>query len=265
MLEVVMDKFVEGDSYVTPEDRHRKILDKALMGGRHYFYSRYLKNLLRYRREVLSGKYDNEAWVKSAYETLELVEDCGGKFEISGLDNLKTIKKPVVFVSNHMSTLETHILPLLIEPYLDVTFIVKESLIKTPIFGHILQSREPVAVSRENPREDLIKVFTEGKKILNGGRSIIIFPQSFRTTVFKEEDFNTLGVKLALKADVSIVPVALKTDLWSSGKILKDFGPLKRENVAHFAIGKEIPITANRKEIHAKIINFIKGKLDTWE
>jgi len=259
-----MDKFIKGDSYVTPEDRHRKLLDKALLGGRHYFYSRYLKNLLRYRKEVLSGKYDNEAWVKSAYETLELVEDCGGRFEISGLDNLKTIKRPVVFVSNHMSTLETHILPLLIEPYLDVTFIVKESLIKTPIFGHILQSREPIAISRENPRADLIKVFTEGKKVLDGGRSIILFPQSFRSAEFKEEDFNTLGVKLAVKAGVSVVPVALKTDLWSNGKILKEFGSLKRERIAHFAIGKEISITGNRKEIHAEVIDFIKNKLDSW-
>lgn len=36
---------------------------------------------------------------------------------------------PVVFVSNHMSTLETFVFPCIIAPVMKVTFVVKDSLV----------------------------------------------------------------------------------------------------------------------------------------
>ena len=37
---------------------------------------------------------------------------------------------------------------------LEVTFVVKQSLVNYPVFRHVLGSRNPIAVTRDNPRED---------------------------------------------------------------------------------------------------------------
>jgi 1-acyl-sn-glycerol-3-phosphate acyltransferase len=105
-----------------------------------------------------------------------------------------------------------------------VTFVVKKSLLNYPYLGPVLASREPLAIGRTNPREDFMTVMEGGKKHLSQGRSVIIFPQGSRKPIVEETDFNTLGVKLARKAGVPIIPIALKTDVWGEGTIIKDIG-----------------------------------------
>jgi len=83
-----------------------------------------------------------------------------------------------------MSILETFVLPCLIQPHRDVTFVVKESLITYPLFGQVMRSRQPVVVGRDNPREDLKTVLEEGQKRLEANISIIIFPQTTRSVEF---------------------------------------------------------------------------------
>jgi 1-acyl-sn-glycerol-3-phosphate acyltransferase len=109
-----------------------------------------------------------------------------------------------------MGILETFLFPCLISPIHTVTFVVKKSLITHPIFGPIMRSRDPITVNRENAKEDFQIVMKEGKEKLNNGISIIIFPQSTRTTEFIPENFNSLGVKLAKSAGAKVIPIAIK-------------------------------------------------------
>jgi 1-acyl-sn-glycerol-3-phosphate acyltransferase len=195
---------------------------------------------------------------------MELIEGCGGRFHIRGIANLAASQEPVVFISNHMSTLETFVLPCLIEPYRDVTFVVKESLIKNPFFGPIMRSRDPVTVGREHPKEDFKIVMDKGRKILAGGRSIIIFPQSTRTTRFEPENFNTLGIKLAKAAGVKVIPIAIKTDFWANGNIVKDFGPIDRHKPIHITFGEPLGVEGSGKLEHQRTIDFIQEHLEQW-
>ena len=183
---------------------------------------------------------------------------------IRGMQYLQELSGPVVFVSNHMSTFETQILPGIIVPHQEVTFVVKESLLTHKLFGPIMRFQRPVAVKRDNPREDFKRVMEDGQKILDGGRSIIIFPQSTRDRVFDPEQFNTLGVKLAARAGVPIVPVALKTDFWDNGKGIKDFGPLKRKRHVHFEFGAPLMVTGSGKETQEQVLDFILSRLRHW-
>jgi len=130
------------------------------------------------------------------------------------MENITKSPEPVLFIGNHMSTLETMILPCLISPLRNVTFVVKESLVKHPLFGDVMRSRDPIIVGRTDPRKDLEAVMNGGMELLSKGISIVIFPQSTRNVIFKPEEFNSLGVKLAKKAGVQVVPIALKTDFW---------------------------------------------------
>jgi 1-acyl-sn-glycerol-3-phosphate acyltransferase len=163
-----------------------------------------------------------------------------------------------------MSALETFVLPCIIQPLKDTTFVVKESLIDYPVFGPVMRSRNPVVVGRTNPREDLKAVLNGGTEILSSGRSIVIFPQTTRAPVFNPSEFNTIGVKLAKKADVPVVPIALKTDAWGNGRRLKDFGRIDPSKKVYFSFGKPMRVKNRGVEEHNAIIAYIEEHLKKW-
>ena len=137
----MLTKYFTSDEYHTSKSTRRALLDKAALNTRFYFVSKYVSIVLKTRRQALRGMYDTEAWAVSSFDIFKLIESCGGKFHITGLDNIRRCPEPVVFVSNHMSTLETMILPCIIAPERKVTFVVKDSLVTNPFFGAVMRSR----------------------------------------------------------------------------------------------------------------------------
>jgi len=228
------------------------------------FYSKFLAIVFRASQKAKRGKYDNPAWCKSSYGVLRSLEKKGVKFEISGINFIEQIEKSCVFIGNHMSMMETVVLPIIIQPIRDVTFIVKQPLLDYPVFKHVMRSRDPIAVTRTNPRQDLKDVINGGIDRLNRGISIIVFPQTTRTNLFDPNQFTTIGVKLAQKANVPIVPLALKTDAWSNGKRLKDFGKINPSKKVCFAFGEPMWVKSRGSEEHQVIIDFIQKKLQEW-
>lgn len=260
----IVEQFFKNDSYDTPADAKRSIFDIIALGTRWYFVSRYASTIVKGRSKAVKNEYDSQKWAESSYDVLNAVEACGGKVHIRGMDNIRELSEPVVFISNHMSTLETFLFPCIIAPVMDVTYVVKKSLVTNPIFGPVMRSRNPVVVSRINPREDLVTVMTKGKELLQKGTSLIIFPQSTRTKEFIPEQFNTLGIKLAKEAGVRAVPIAIKTDFWGNGKVFKDIGPVDRSQHVHITFGKPFSITGAGKTEHKAVIEFISGHLKEW-
>lgn len=256
-----MKPYFTGSTYDTPDDLPRRLGDRLFFNTRWYFVSSYLKEVIKASSQTRKGIYDKPAWVKSSYNVMRLIEGCGGRFHLRGLENLHKCQGPVVFISNHMSTLETFVFPCIIAPLMDITFVVKQSLVKMPLFGPVMRSRNPIVVTRRNPREDFETVLTEGKKLLAGGVSVIIFPQGTRSVSFNPAEFNSLGIKLARAAGVPVVPVAIKTDFWGNGKYLKDFGPLHRDEPIWMVFGEPLKVQGNGKEEHQRVIEFIEKNL----
>jgi 1-acyl-sn-glycerol-3-phosphate acyltransferase len=69
---------------------------------------------------------------------------------------------------------------------------------------------------------------------------------------------------LAARAGVPVVPIALKTDAWGVGKLIKDFGKVHPETMVHFYFGDPLIISGNGRVEHEKITGFIQGKLAEW-
>jgi len=251
-------------AYYTPEKAGKSLWERIIHCNRLYFTAKFAWIVLKTRGEAIRGIYDTRAWADSSFYILRFIEKTGGRFRITGMENIAKDPSPVVFIGNHMSTLETMVLPSIIAPLREVTFVVKESLVKHPFFGHVMRSRDPIVVGRRDPRKDLEEVMTKGAELLSRGISIVIFPQSTRSIEFKPEDFNTLGVKLAKKAGVSVVPIALKTDFWGQGKIIRELGPLDHKKPVCFKFGEPVPVTGNGKIENQKIIDFIQSSLRDW-
>jgi 1-acyl-sn-glycerol-3-phosphate acyltransferase len=125
-------------------------------------------------------------------------------------------------------------------------------------------SRDPIVVGRSDPRKDLEAVMNGGAELLAKGISIVIFPQSTRSLEFKPEEFNSIGVKLAKKAGVPVVPVAIKTDFWGNGKLIKELGPIDSNKTIHIKFGEPFSVTGNGKEENSRIISFIQSSLSEW-
>ncbi len=228
------------------------------------FYLRLLTLVVKASRMAKQGRYDTKEWCESSLTTLRALEQTGITVEVTGLDNFRTLDGPCVFIGNHMSTLETFVLPVLISSFKEATFVVKQSLVEYPVFKYVMRARNPITVGRANARDDLKAVLEGGAERLKAGASIIIFPQTTRTPVFAPEQFNSIGIKLAKKAGVPVVPIALKTDAWGNGKLLKDFGKIEPAKTVHFAFGKPLRIRDRGSEEHQQIIDFITEKLKGW-
>lgn len=260
-----MQKGYFGSSeYDTPVKDKPTICDRLLTDSRLYFTLKYAYIVFRTRSEARRGIYDTKAWSDSSYYIFRFIERTGGRFHISGMENITKSPGPVIFISNHMSTLETMIFPCIIAPHREVTFVVKESLVKHPLFGDVMRSRNPIVVGRKDPRKDLEAVMTGGMELLSKNVSLIIFPQSTRSLEFRPEEFNSLGVKLARKAGVPVVPVAIKTDFWGNGKIIKELGPLDHRKPIYIRFGEPFRVTGSGKEENNRIIEFIQENLEKW-
>ncbi|MEZ5083698.1 MAG: lysophospholipid acyltransferase family protein [Bacteroidales bacterium] len=256
--------YFKEDTYQTNPNTPRLFMDKMVFNSRIVFLIKFIGHVFKASSKARKGQYNTADWAKSSNDIFKLIERCGGRFSLSGLDNIAKAGGPVIFVSNHMSILETMIFPGIIAPRKETTFVVKENLITYPVFGAVMRSRNPIVVSRSNSREDLMTVLTKGQELLSKGISIVIFPQHTRNVQFKPEEFNSLAVKLAAKAGVKVVPIAIKTDFWTNGKYLKDFGAIHRDRTIHMAFGEPMPVVGTGKEEHKKIVDFIAKHLERW-
>ncbi len=192
------------------------------------------------------------------------MESVGVQVEITGIRHVEQLAGPCVVIANHMSVMETNVLPGIIQPVRPVTFVVKQSLLDYPLFKHVMRSCDPIAVTRTDPRGDLRAVLEGGTQRLGRGISIIVFPQTTRAVEFDPAAFTTIGVKLAGRAGVPVVPLALLTDAWGNGKYIKEFGRIDASLKAHFAFGEPLQVQGRGADEHQAIIDFITGKLHDW-
>lgn len=228
------------------------------------FHAQFVWIVFRASWQAMRGKYDDEAWGDSSLAVLRALESVGVQFEIRGIDYLREAEGPVLVIGNHMSSLETMILPCLVQPIKKVTFVVKQSLLTYPVFRHVMRSRDPVAVTQTDPRQDLKTMLEGGLDRLRRGISLIVFPEGARSPLFNSKRFNSIGVKLAGRAGVLIVPVALMTDAWGQGKPFADFGRIDPARKVRFAFGPAIEVTGRGAVEQEAIIQFLQHHLEKW-
>ena len=112
-----------------------------------------------------------------------------------------------------------------------------------------------------------MRVFSEGVARIKEGHSILIFPQGSRERVFSRKLYSSIGAKLAEKAGVPVMPIAVKTDCDPTrpdGKgFMKDFGTVDPSKDIRLRCGT--PIEGTAKEMHQKVFDWIKAQLEEWE
>lgn len=142
---------------------------------------------------------------------------CGIRVRVIGRENLPTT--PFVALSNHQSSWETYYLQRTLRP---VSTILKRELLRIPIFGWGLAAVKPIAIDRNNPRQALKEVLSQGKARLTQGNNVIVYPEGTRTPFGKTGNYGRSGAALAIAASVPVVPVAHNAGkYWPAHKFLK--------------------------------------------
>lgn len=251
------------DSY---ESTPRPVSPLARAFPTTHFYANMLWTLFVASQVAAEGEMDNNYWAARAWWIVEDLEAVGVRFDVQNLRAYVDLDGPCVIIGNHMSTLETFLMPIFLLPHRPLTFVIKESLLHTPMFRPIMRTRWPIAVSRTNPRVDLATVLREGEVRLRAGWSVTVFPQTTRSRYFEAAQFNSIGIKLAKRAGVPVIPLALKTDAWGTGARgpLKDLGVVRPREPVRLHFGDPLTITGNGRAEHEAVATFIRDKLAAW-
>ena len=72
------------------------------------------------------------------------------------------------------------------------------------------------------------------------------------------------GVKLASRAGIPVIPVAVKTDFQSNGKFIKDMGHVYPEKALYFKFGEPVAVEGKGRQAHQQVIEFISENLTAW-
>jgi 1-acyl-sn-glycerol-3-phosphate acyltransferase len=249
------------NGYQTPPDIRRPAVGRWDAA----YYLQLFWIVIRAGRAARRSGYGRDRWFLDAVRTLRLVEACGGTVSVSGVEHVPGPGTPVVFTANHMSLIETFLLPgALINALQDVTIVLKTDLLRYPFFGRVLRGLGPITVTRRDPRADLRAVLRQGAERLGRGQSVLVFPQATRTAHFAPDAFNTLGVKLASRAGVPMVPIALQTDFQENGRWIKEVGPIRRARPVRFRFGAALNPGGNGRAAHAACVDFIARTLACW-
>lgn len=126
------------------------------------------------------------------------------KINVSGLEKIPT--EPVLFVSNHQSFADIPIFVAAIDR--QIGFIAKYELSKIPLFGDWIKAVRSVFIHRGAGRESL-KAIEEAIVLLNKGYTLGVFAEGTRSRGPNTQEFKKGSLKLAVKAGVKVVPVAI--------------------------------------------------------
>lgn len=169
---------------------------------------------------------------------------CGVNYQVTGSENVPD--GAAIIFSKHQSTWETYALQLFFPAQ---TWVLKRELMWVPFFGWGLAVLKPIAIDRSSGRKAIKQVIEQGKKRLDDGIWVTIFPEGTRVAPGEYKKWGIGGAILAEHSGYPVVPVAHNAgEFWGRRKFLKKPGtiqviigpPIKTEGLKATEINHQI-------------------------
>lgn len=180
--------------------------------------------------------------------------------EVKGLEHIKQVKAPVIFVCNHLSNSDGLILNKVLKPY-DVTFVAGMKLSNDPITNMGINIVKTITIKPNSADKDAISKVVH---TLKSGNNVAIFPEGTRSRVGSMIEAKRGIVLIARLTKAPIIPIGI----WGTEKLLpinKD-GNMSGEKFNYaevkVKIGEPITLPAKEKEedkhsYEERTLNFI--------
>ncbi len=143
------------------------------------------------------------------------------KITIKGKENINTNQKFFI-ASSHQSMFETFFLQIIFDGPI---FILKNELLKIPIFGWYLKKIGSISIKRNKITKENLGFFDDIVKHINkSNRPLIIFPQATRVLPDERPPFKKGVAKIYEKLKINCLPLAINSGtVWPKNGKKKSF------------------------------------------
>jgi 1-acyl-sn-glycerol-3-phosphate acyltransferase len=126
-----------------------------------------------------------------------------GRFEIHGFENIP-VRGPFLLVCNHQSDLD----PALIQSIIPrpVYAVAKSGLFSAPVIGWVLRRLHCIPVRRYQVDPQSVRT---ALRLISRGRGVAIYIEGERSWDGRLQDYRSGTIRLALRAGVPVIPVAI--------------------------------------------------------
>lgn len=175
----------------------------------------------------------------------KMMDSAGATMVVKGKENLPK-KGPVVYMATHKGLFDSPVMALVVENDFPI-FIGKDETKKMPVIGKWFDATGSIYLARDDMKQSL-QAILKGIDELKNGQSIVIFPEGSRMKGKEMGTFKAGSFKLATKANVPIVPIAIQ----NTHKILEEKGKIQKTTV-YVNIGKPVDVASLTPEEKKKL------------
>jgi 1-acyl-sn-glycerol-3-phosphate acyltransferase len=133
----------------------------------------------------------------------------GVDYRLHGEENLPaaTDMRRVILCPKHQSTWETFYFASM-TPH-PLAYVFKKELLRIPVFGWAIGSLGMIHIDRSKKSEAWSKVAEQGRKIMDEGKWVIMFPEGTRIERGKKGNYKSGATRLAIATDALVIPIAV--------------------------------------------------------
>jgi len=206
-----------------------------------------LKWIVPYRILAWLGKL----WGQANLKALAIL--CGLTYRVHGLHHIP--QETCIVMSKHQSAWETIALRGILPPC--NSWVIKRELLRIPFFGWGMSALEPIALDRKSGSQAIKQLLREGKKRLDSGRWVVIFPEGTRVATGQRIKYNVGGAILSEKTGYPILPIAHNAGIFWVRR-----GFIKYPGVVDLVIGDLISTHGLKAaEINQQVEDWIEGSV----
>lgn len=148
---------------------------------------------------------------------------CGLRYTVEGLENIP--EGGHISMWKHSSAWETLAQMFVFPPQ---AWVLKREIMWIPVIGWATWLMEPIAIDRRAGHNAVREVVTQGRRRLEQGRWVLVFPEGTRVAPGQFKKYGISGAILASESGRKIVPVAHNAGLyWGRRGLLKKPGTIR--------------------------------------
>ena len=126
----------------------------------------------------------------------------GVRYRVQGMEHLPTgSTSPAILLVKHQSTYETFLMPVIM-PH-PLAYVFKKELLKVPFFGWGIGCLDMIHIDRSQRAQAFNKVVAQGRKLLDRGVWVIMFPEGTRIARGERGTYKTGGDRKSTRLNSS--------------------------------------------------------------
>ncbi len=180
----------------------------------------------------------------------------GIRLKVKGLEQLDPSRQ-YIFMANHQSNID---IPVLVQSLtkFQLRWVAKKELLFVPLFGWALWASKHIIVDRSS-RSKAVASLRKAREKIEGGVSVVLFPEGTRSPNGQLLPFKRGGFVLAIKTRTPIVPVTIK----GSGAVLPRGDWRIRGGEIEVTVSEAIPLDQYHLGSLRSLLNRVRGIMES--